>query len=149
PEIGRLRKLPLGRQGNFLIVSIAFLLRRQKLYSAFLRANQIPGDAQDRCPGFYGCCRNHLEPLRITVKERFSHSGASSMRQSFSLLAIAAGLVLAAPALAQTPTTEDFVKKVAISDMMEIQASQLALTKNPDADTKPFAEKMVHDHQMT
>jgi putative membrane protein len=58
--------------------------------------------------------------------------------------------LLAAPAFGQgRVTTEDFVKKVAMSDMMEIQASQLALSRNPDADTKPFAEKMVKDHQQT
>jgi putative membrane protein len=33
--------------------------------------------------------------------------------------------------------------------MFEIQASQLALTKDPDADTKPFAQRMVQDHQST
>jgi hypothetical protein len=35
------------------------------------------------------------------------------------------------------------MNKVAISDMFEIQSSQLALAKQADADTKPFAEKMV------
>ena len=39
------------------------------------------------------------------------------------------------------------MNKVAISDMFEIQSSQLALAKQADADTKPFAEKMVQDHQ--
>jgi putative membrane protein len=48
-----------------------------------------------------------------------------------------------------TPSTQDFVNKVAISDMFEIQSSQLALAKQADADTKPFAEKMVQDHQKT
>jgi hypothetical protein len=33
--------------------------------------------------------------------------------------------------------------------MFEIQSSQLALSKDPDADTKPFVEKMVADHQKT
>ena len=33
--------------------------------------------------------------------------------------------------------------------MFEIQSSQLALAKQADADTKPFAEKMVTDHQKT
>ena len=46
-------------------------------------------------------------------------------------------------------STEEFVKKVAISDMMEVQSSELALSRQPDADTKPFAEKMVKDHQQT
>ena len=38
------------------------------------------------------------------------------------------------------------MNKVAISDMFEIQSSQLA---QADADTKPFAEKIVQDHQKT
>jgi putative membrane protein len=33
--------------------------------------------------------------------------------------------------------------------MFEIQSSQLALTKHLDADTKPFAENMISDHQKT
>jgi putative membrane protein len=47
------------------------------------------------------------------------------------------------------PPAQEFVHKVAISDMFEIQASQLALSKQADVDTKPFAEKMVTDHQKT
>jgi putative membrane protein len=49
----------------------------------------------------------------------------------------------------QDATTTEFVSKVALSDMLEIQSSQLALSRNPDADTKPFAERMVKDHQQT
>jgi putative membrane protein len=67
-------------------------------------------------------------------------------------LILAAGCrLLASVALAQTgaPSAQDFVTKVAISDMFEIQSSQLALSKRADADTKPFAEKMVQDHQKT
>jgi putative membrane protein len=72
-------------------------------------------------------------------------------------LILAAGCGLfASVALAQTPpaatgapAVQDFVNKVAISDMFEIQSSQLALAKQADADTKPFAEKMVQDHQKT
>ena len=67
---------------------------------------------------------------------------------------VAAGLVASValstvPAGAQTPSTQEFVNKVAISDMFEVQASQIALAKQADADTKPFAEKMVTDHQKT
>jgi putative membrane protein len=47
------------------------------------------------------------------------------------------------------PSAQDFVDKVAISDMFEIQSSQLALSKQPDMDTKPFAQRMVTDHQKT
>ncbi len=68
--------------------------------------------------------------------------------QKLLILAAAAAL-WATPALAQAPSTQDFVNKVAISDMFEVQASQLALSKNPDKDTKPFAQRMVKDHQQT
>jgi putative membrane protein len=74
-----------------------------------------------------------------------------------STMILAAGCALfASVAFAQTPpaatgapAAQDFVNKVAISDMFEIQSSQLALAKQADADTKPFAEKMVQDHQKT
>ena len=61
---------------------------------------------------------------------------------------LVASFVLATSA-AQAQSAQDFVNKVALSDMFEIQSSQLALTKQPDADTKPFAEKMISDHQKT
>jgi putative membrane protein len=50
--------------------------------------------------------------------------------------------------LGVTPSTEDFVKEAANSDMFEIQASQLALQKG-DAQTKSFAQHMITDHQKT
>jgi putative membrane protein len=78
-------------------------------------------------------------------------------------ITVLATMLLATAAVAQSPTasttpgavphvnvsTAEFVKKVAISDMFEIQSSRLALTKQPDTDTKPFAERMVQDHQET
>jgi putative membrane protein len=71
-------------------------------------------------------------------------------------------LLLAAPALAQSvgektgvnstlgiaPTTADFVKEVAISDMFEIQSSTLAQDKG-NAPEKSFASQMVTDHTKT
>src|SRR3954470_18744951 len=68
-----------------------------------------------------------------------------------ALILVAGCGLSASVALAQTaaPSAQDFVTKVAISDMFEIQSSQLALAKQADADTKPFAEKMVQDHQKT
>jgi len=47
-----------------------------------------------------------------------------------------------------TPSTEDFVKEVAMSDMLEIQSSKLALEKG-DAQAKSFAQRMITDHQKT
>jgi putative membrane protein len=69
--------------------------------------------------------------------------------KSFASIILPA-LMWVGPAFAQGQVnTEDFVNKVAISDMTEIQSSQLTLSRSPDADTKPFAEKMVKDHQQT
>jgi predicted outer membrane protein len=45
---------------------------------------------------------------------------------------LVACFVLAASA-AQAQSAQDFANKVALSDMFEIQSSQLALTKQPDA----------------
>lgn len=77
---------------------------------------------------------------------------------------IAAALVaaLAAPAYAQSmgeksgvnstlgiaPKTEDFVKEVAISDMFEIESSELAQTKS-NGPSKSFADHMIQDHTKT
>jgi putative membrane protein len=62
-------------------------------------------------------------------------------------------LMFAGQALAQSPPepppTGDFVNKVAVSDMFEIQSSELALQKKPDRDTKPFATQMIKDHSLT
>jgi putative membrane protein len=71
-------------------------------------------------------------------------------------------LVFAGPALAQSvgektgvnstlgiaPTTADFVKEVAISDMFEIESSKLAQDKG-NAPEKSFASQMVGDHTKT
>lgn len=71
-------------------------------------------------------------------------------------------LLLAGPALAQSvgektgvnstlgisPTTADFVKEVAISDMFEIESSKLAQDKG-NAPEKKFASQMIADHTKT
>jgi putative membrane protein len=71
-------------------------------------------------------------------------------------------VLLAGPALAQSlgektgvnstlgvaPTTADFVKEVAISDMFEIESSKLAEQKG-NAQEKTFAQQMVTDHTKT
>ena len=78
---------------------------------------------------------------------------------------LAAGLalvLLATPALAQSvgektgmnsalgisPTTADFVKEAAISDMFEIQSSQIARERG-NASEKTFAATMIKDHTKT
>jgi putative membrane protein len=46
------------------------------------------------------------------------------------------------------PSTADFVKTAAISDMFEVQSSKLALEKKATGD-RQFALRMIHDHTMT
>lgn len=78
-----------------------------------------------------------------------------------TVIAIAC-VLLAGPALAQSlgektgvnsalgvaPTTADFVKEVAVSDMFEIESSKLAEQKG-NAQEKTFAQQMVTDHTKT
>lgn len=75
---------------------------------------------------------------------------------------IVACLLMASPAAAQSvsektginalvgasPSTADFVKEAAISDMFEIQSSKLAAERSDDA-TKNFAKQMIADHKKT
>jgi putative membrane protein len=81
------------------------------------------------------------------------------MNRSIIILAC---LLLAGPALAQSvgektgvnsalgisPSTADFVKEVAISDMFEIASSKLAQDKGNAAE-KSFASQMLTDHTKT
>ena len=68
------------------------------------------------------------------------------MKRAFAAIGIA---IFAASASAQSaPSTADFVKTVAISDMFEIELSKLALEKKVAAD-QAFAQRMVHDHTQT
>lgn len=53
-----------------------------------------------------------------------------------------------APASATVPMTEDFISKAAMSDMFEIQSSQLAGERADEA-TKTFAAQMITDHGKT
>ena len=78
-----------------------------------------------------------------------------------TIIAVAC-VLLAGPALAQSlgektgvnstlgvaPTTADFVKEVAVSDMFEIASSKLAEQKG-NAQEKSFAQQMVTDHTKT
>lgn len=63
---------------------------------------------------------------------------------------LAAALVaIALPAYSQSSqnqSTQRFVEKAAISDMFEIQSSQLAMEKSNNNDIKQFARMMVNDH---
>jgi putative membrane protein len=50
--------------------------------------------------------------------------------------------------LGRAPKTPDFVREAAVSDMFEIQSSELAARKGDQA-TKEFATQMITDHQKT
>jgi len=50
--------------------------------------------------------------------------------------------------LGVAPTTVDFIKEAAMSDMLEIEAAKIAQQK-VDADEKKFAAQMITDHTKT
>jgi putative membrane protein len=69
------------------------------------------------------------------------------------ILAVACGL-FASVAFSQTPpasppSAQDFMNKVAVSDMFEIQSSQIALAKQGGRWYKAVRGKMIQDHQKT
>jgi putative membrane protein len=65
-------------------------------------------------------------------------------------IGLSAAILLATSAsAAQAPTTENFVKAVAISDMFEIQSGQLADEKAEHDDVQPFGKQMADDHTET
>jgi putative membrane protein len=82
--------------------------------------------------------------------------------RKFAISVAAVSLLACAPVLAQSvgektgvnsaldisPTTADFVKEAATSDMLEIEAAKIAETKG-NADEKKFAAQMVTDHSKT
>jgi putative membrane protein len=83
------------------------------------------------------------------------------MKALVPLVAIAA-VVIASPAWTQSaaektgvnsvlgisPTTADFVKEAAMSDMLEVEAGKLAQQRG-QGDVKTFADDMVKDHTKT
>jgi putative membrane protein len=68
------------------------------------------------------------------------------MKTFVTAIAVAFGL-LGLQAFAQN-STQDFVTKVAISDMFEVQSSKLAAQKG-NAEVKSFAKRMIKDHTKT
>jgi putative membrane protein len=52
-------------------------------------------------------------------------------------------------AIGISPSTPDFIKEAAVSDMFEVQSSELAQQKATDQATKDFAAHMIKDHSKT
>ena len=74
------------------------------------------------------------------------------MRRELTAAAIglsAAILLSTSASAAQAPTTENFVKTVAISDMFEVQSGQLADEKAENDDVQSFGKQMADDHAET
>jgi putative membrane protein len=67
-----------------------------------------------------------------------------------TLLALAAGALIAAPAFAQKMENADqaFLKQLAQANLAEIKAGQMGASKAHNAEVKKFAQKMADDHQI-
>lgn len=80
------------------------------------------------------------------------------MRQ-IKFAAAATALMMAVPALAQTPpppppaeaktSAMPYVMAAGASDQFEIQSSQIAVRKSPNAATRRFAQMLIADHMKT
>jgi putative membrane protein len=92
---------------------------------------------------------------------RNHHGGNKAMTLKFPFAiaaALAASVVLSGGVMAQSSSTgviavtaqkvsdSDYVTKTAMSDMFEIQSSELALKKSSNPAVKSFAEHMIKDH---
>ena len=63
------------------------------------------------------------------------------------IAAVSLGFVLAAPALAQQLTAQDFVTQAASGGIYEVQSSQLVIgAADAPAEVGAFAERMIEDH---
>ena len=69
-------------------------------------------------------------------------------KSAFLITAAAWAVSVSFPAFAKV-STQEFVKKVSISDMFEIKSSELASQKSENAEIKDFASRMVTDHTKT
>ncbi len=67
----------------------------------------------------------------------------------FIVTAALMALVLPAAAQMSTKSTQEFVTKVAVSDMFEVESSKLALQRTKDQRVRQFADMMVKDHTKT
>jgi putative membrane protein len=66
-----------------------------------------------------------------------------------TLIALAAGALIAAPAFAQLDNSEQAaLKQLAQSTLGEIKAGEMGASKAKNPDVKKFAQKMVDDHKL-
>jgi putative membrane protein len=67
-----------------------------------------------------------------------------------TLIALAAGALIAAPALAQKMDNADIsaMKQLAQANLVEVKAGQMGAQKAANPDVKKFAQKMADDHQL-
>ncbi len=68
------------------------------------------------------------------------------MKTILKAAAAALMIAVAAPALAQQMTAQDFVAEAASSDMFEIRSSEFALDRAQSEEVRAFADMMIADH---
>lgn len=68
------------------------------------------------------------------------------MKRFYLMLTGIALVMSSQEALADPTETQEFVKKASISNLFEIQTSQLAKEKAQDAEVQAFADHMIRDH---
>lgn len=74
----------------------------------------------------------------------------AQFRAVFQAMALVGAVMTHAPVKAQDAlTTEDYVRRSAVLDMVTVQASHLAAQKAQSADVRAFAEKLAAEHQQS
>ncbi len=68
------------------------------------------------------------------------------MKRFYMVLTGLALVLSAQEAFADPTETQEFIKKASISNLFEIQSSQLAKQKAQDAEVQAFADQMIRDH---
>lgn len=68
------------------------------------------------------------------------------MPSLIAAIALPAAIAFASPVVAQSENAQAFVNKAAVSDIFEIESSELALNRAKDPQVKDFAQMMIADH---
>lgn len=68
------------------------------------------------------------------------------MKSSLYTASMLIGFGFASSAYSADMSAEDFVKKASVSNLFEIQSSELALERAKDPEVKQFAQQMIDDH---
>lgn len=101
-----------------------------------------------------------ISASRIRAPLRYPVSGNAQLHTGAAMAGVVALIMTLAPssarsqtpqqvAVAHAPTTMEYVRQSALSDLFEITASRMALERSQDPKVRDFAQQMVSDHGLS